>query len=71
MTGREFVLERFSVADAYLFTVLNWGQATPVELEKWPALKAYVSRLRKRPSIARALGEEFVLFTEEQQRASA
>jgi glutathione S-transferase len=34
LTGREFLLDRFSVADAYLFTVLNWHVATPVELEK-------------------------------------
>ena len=29
LEGREFLLDRFSVADAYLATVLNWTQATP------------------------------------------
>jgi len=37
LTGRKFLLDRFSVADAYLFTVLNCNIATPVDLERWPA----------------------------------
>ncbi|PTL81655.1 glutathione binding-like protein [Vitiosangium sp. GDMCC 1.1324] len=68
LTGREFLLDRFSVADAYLFTVLNWTQVTPVDLKKWPAISAYVSRLRDRPSVAKAFAEERVLYMEEQAR---
>ena len=29
LMGREFLLDRFSVADAYLATILNWTQSTP------------------------------------------
>ena len=32
LTGREFLLDRFSVADAYLYTVLNWSRATSIDL---------------------------------------
>jgi glutathione S-transferase len=71
LTGREFLLERFSVADAYLFTVLNWCQATPVSLKEWPALSAYVARLRERPSIAKAFEEERVLYMAELARHKA
>jgi glutathione S-transferase len=71
LTGREFLLERFSIADAYLFTVLHWSVATPVDLKKWPALTAYFGRLRERPSIARALAEEKVLYAEELARHKA
>jgi glutathione S-transferase len=73
LTGREFLLEEFSVADAYLYTVLNWCAVTPMELEKWPAVSAYAARLRKRPSVAKAFAEEWALYTEEmeRQRASA
>ncbi len=71
LAGREFLLERFSVADAYLFTVLNWSVATPVDLEQWPALHAYVGRLRKRPSIAKAVSEEWALYSEELERHKA
>ena len=41
LTGREFLLDPFSVADAYLCTVLNWTRATPIDLAKWPAVKDY------------------------------
>ena len=51
--GREFLLDHFSVADAYLVTIINWTMATPpIELKKWPNVKAYYERLRARPSIA-------------------
>ena len=37
LKGREFLLDHFSVADAYLVTVINWTMATPpIELAKWP-----------------------------------
>jgi len=68
LTGREFLLDRFSVADAYLFTVLNWKIATPVDLKKWPAVEAYYRRLKERPDIARALSEEHALYAEEVKR---
>ena len=71
LEGREFLLDRFSVADAYLFTVLNWKIATPVDLKKWPAVETYYNRLRQRPSIARALSEEHALYAAELQRHKA
>jgi glutathione S-transferase len=71
LAGREYVLDRFSVADAYLFTVLNWNIATPVDLARWPAVKSYYTRMRERPSIARALAEEKALYVEEQARQKA
>jgi glutathione S-transferase len=71
LTGREFLLDEFSVADAYLFTVLNWTQATPVELERWPAVLDYYARLKSRASIARALAEESPLYAAEVKRHKA
>jgi len=71
LEGREFLLDRFGVADAYLFTVLNWKIATPVDLEAWPAVAAYYARLKQRPSIARALAEEHALYGEEVKRHKA
>lgn len=72
LEDREFLLERFSVADAYLATVINWTMATPqLDFANWPAITAYHARLRERPSIARAIAEEFELFKTEQARHRA
>jgi glutathione S-transferase len=72
LQGREFLLDHFSVADAYLVTVINWTMATPpIELAKWPSVKAYYERLRTRPSIARAIAEEFALYQAELARHKA
>ncbi len=68
LEGREFLLDRFSVADAYLFTVLNWSQVTPVDLKTWPALAAYHARLLARPSVARAVAEERARYVRELAR---
>jgi glutathione S-transferase len=43
----------------------------PVELAKWPDVKAYYERLRARPSVAKALAEEFVLYKAELARQKA
>jgi len=62
LTGREYLAGRFSVADAYLFVILTWARYVALDLEPYPALAAYRDRLQTRPSVARALGEEFTLF---------
>ena len=72
LKGRDFLLDHFSVADAYLVTVINWTMATPpIDLAKWPNLKAYYERLRTRPSIAKAIAEEFELYKAELARNKA
>jgi glutathione S-transferase len=72
LKGRDFLLDHFSVADAYLVTVINWTMATPpVELAKWPAIKAYYERIRARPSVAKAIAEEFELYKAELARHRA
>ena len=69
LKGREFLLDHFTVADAYLVTAINWSLATPqIELTKWPAVKAYYERLRARASVARAIAEELELYKAEVAR---
>ena len=71
LTGREFLLDRFSVADAYLCTVLNWTRPTQVDLTPWPAIKKYHRRIAARPSAARAISEETALYEAELARHRA
>jgi glutathione S-transferase len=51
----------FTVADAYLFTVLKWTRIVKIDLAKWPALAAYQARIAQRPKVQAALKEEGLL----------
>jgi glutathione S-transferase len=59
---------RFSVADAYAVAVLNWAPYAGVDLTPWPAVQAYHKRMTSRPTVARAIGEEYELYQAEQAR---
>jgi glutathione S-transferase len=48
----------FSVADAYLFTVLGWCKFFAIDLSRWPALLAFVKRVGSRPAVQAALRAE-------------
>ncbi len=48
----------FTVADAYLVTVLNWTKAAGIDLGQWPRLKDYRLRVRARPAVGDALEAE-------------
>jgi glutathione S-transferase len=48
--------DQFTVADAYLFTVLGWGVYVGVDIG--PKLKGYVDRIRARPHVIEALTSE-------------
>lgn len=62
LAAQPFVLgQAFSVADAYLFTVLSWNRYVGIELETWPALKNYVQQIAARPSVQAALQAEGLL----------
>ena len=50
--------EDFSVADAYLFTVLNWSRFIQLDLARWPLVAAYHARVGARPAVQAALKAE-------------
>jgi glutathione S-transferase len=57
--SNKFLLgDNFTVADAYLFTILGWTRHVGVDLTKWPALEAYQSRVGHRPKVQEALKAE-------------
>ncbi len=57
--GRPFLVgDRFSVADAYLFTVLNWCAHLHIDLGEFPQLKAYYERIKARPAVQTVLKSE-------------
>ena len=56
--GGYLINDRFTVADAYLFTVLNWVGFTSFSLDNWPALQAYHARIKTLPAVQEALHQE-------------
>jgi glutathione S-transferase len=56
---REFLLgDGFTVADAYLFTVLGWGRHVKLDIGRWPQLERYAARIGARPHVIEALKTE-------------
>ncbi|MDW8467939.1 MAG: glutathione transferase GstA [Burkholderiales bacterium] len=59
LDGRPYLMgERFSVADAYLFTVLNWSAVAKYDLARFPSLVAYHRRIAERPKVVEAMRAE-------------
>jgi glutathione S-transferase len=50
--------EHFTVADAYLFTVLGWAKHVKVDLSPYPKVNAHLARVAARPAVQEALKAE-------------
>ena len=50
--------DTFTVADAYLYTVLGWARFVKVDLAQWLQLQRYVERVGGRPHVVEALKSE-------------
>lgn len=49
---------QFTVADAYLFTVLSWTPYLQFDLGRWPAMQEYSQRIAARPAVRAAMMAE-------------
>jgi glutathione S-transferase len=58
LAGRSHLMGDFGVADAYLFTVLNWTGHVGIDLGRWPVLRAYADRIASRPKVQQTLRAE-------------
>jgi len=62
LADRGFLMgETFTVADAYLFTMLQWCDRAGIDLAIWPNLDDYEFRLSRRPAIIEAMSAEGVV----------
>ncbi|HFZ8996726.1 TPA: glutathione transferase GstA [Citrobacter freundii] len=50
--------QRFTIADAYLFTVLRWARAMKLNMDGFSHIAAYMQRAAERTSVAAALKAE-------------
>ena len=59
LAGKQFITgDKFTIADAYLFTVLRWTGPLKVDLGKWPNIKNLVARVGARPAVQETLKAE-------------
>lgn len=62
LKDKAFVMgDDFTVADAYLFTVLGWARFVSLDLAPLPALGHYIARVAGRPAVQKTLQEEGLL----------
>jgi glutathione S-transferase len=50
--------DRFTIADAYCFTIVNWTRFKDIDLGRWPNLKSYMDRVAARPKVQEAMKAE-------------
>jgi glutathione S-transferase len=51
----------FTIADAYLFTIVNWHNFLKFDIARWPALAQFQARVAARPNVRKALEAEHLL----------
>jgi glutathione S-transferase len=62
LSGRDYLMgDRFSVADAYAFTILNWAGMLKIDLTPYPNVSAFMARVAARPRVQEALRAEGLL----------
>jgi glutathione S-transferase len=56
LQGKDYLMgSTFTVADAYLFTMLSWVKHVGIDLSRWPLLTAYQLRVAARPKVREAM----------------
>jgi glutathione S-transferase len=59
LDSKQYVMGyKFSVADAYLFTVINWTHYHHIDIGKWPKIKDYLARVAARPKVQETMKAE-------------
>jgi glutathione S-transferase len=61
LAGKDYLLGQFSVADGYLFTVLNWTNNHKMDLSAYPNISAFMKRTAGRPAVQEAMKAEGLL----------
>ena len=63
--------EQFTIADAYLFTIVNWSGMLKVDLTPWPALQQFQARVAVRPAVRAAMIDEGLVRKTDTAKATA
>jgi len=59
LAGKQYLMgDTFTVADAYLFTVLRWSGRIKLDLSPYTNVTAYMDRVQARPKVQEAMKAE-------------
>jgi glutathione S-transferase len=59
LANRPYLMgDGFTVADAYLFTMMFWTRRMKLDMSAYPTLLAYMARIEARPAVAEAMKAE-------------
>src|SRR5216684_756352 len=59
LAGRQYLMGgKFTVADAYAFTIVNWTNFVGIDLKPYPNVGAYMGRVAARPKVQETLKAE-------------
>jgi glutathione S-transferase len=59
LSAHDFLMgSQFTLADAYLFTVLGWTKPLAIDMGRYPNLEAYRARILARPAVRDAMRAE-------------
>jgi glutathione S-transferase len=61
LAGRDYLMGEFTVADGYLFTVLNRTNLHKIDLSAFPNISAFMKRIAARPAVQEAMKAEGLL----------
>lgn len=62
LAGRAWLAgDRFTVADAYGFTIMSWAPMVGMSLAAWPNVTDWLARVRARPQVQQVLRAEGLL----------
>lgn len=59
LAGKQYLMgDKFTIADAYLFTITNWNKSQKIDIAQWPNVKAFMDRVAARPKVQEAMKAE-------------
>lgn len=62
LAGRSYLIgDRFTVADAYAFTILRWSEPMKIDISGYKNIAAYMDRVGQREHVRQALQDEGLL----------
>lgn len=62
LAGKDYLTgKNFTVADAYLFTIMNWRHMHKIDISEYKNLSAYLDRVGARPKVKEAMQAEGLL----------